>query len=52
MQNNLVELQRKMATMDGVPVLQVMRMKTAGNEAQMEKSATGDGEGLRAEWKK
>jgi hypothetical protein len=28
-------LQRKMAAMNGVPVLQVMRMKTAGNEAQM-----------------
>jgi hypothetical protein len=35
MQKSLVELQRKMAAMNGVVVLQVMRMKTAGNEAQM-----------------
>jgi hypothetical protein len=34
-QNGMLELQKKMAAMDGVPVLQVMRMKTAGNEAQM-----------------
>lgn len=33
--SGLAELQRKMATMDGVPVLQVMRMKSAGNDAQM-----------------
>ena len=33
--SGLAELQRKMATMDGVPVLQVMRMKPAGNDAQM-----------------
>ena len=31
----IADLQRKMATMNGVPVLQIMRMKTAGNEAQM-----------------
>jgi hypothetical protein len=35
MQNGIAELQRKMAAMNGFPVLQVMRMKTAGNEVQM-----------------
>jgi hypothetical protein len=34
-QSGLLELQRKMATMNGVPVLQVMRMKSAGDSAQM-----------------
>jgi hypothetical protein len=35
MQKGIAELQRKMAAMNGVPVLQVMRLKTVGNEAQM-----------------
>ena len=35
MQKGLSELQRKMATMHGMPVLQIMRLKPAGNEAQM-----------------
>jgi hypothetical protein len=41
MQKSLVELQRKMAAMNGVPVLQVMRVKTAGNEAQMAQAQQG-----------
>jgi hypothetical protein len=35
MQKGMAELQRKMASMNGVPVLQVVRMKSAGNEGQM-----------------
>ena len=35
MAKGMAELQRKMAAMNGVPVLQVMRMKSPGNEAQM-----------------
>lgn len=35
MPNGMVELQRKIATMNGVPVLQVVRMKSVGSEGQM-----------------
>src|ERR1700730_1925799 len=35
MEKAIAELRRKMADMKGVPVLQVMKMGTAGNEAQM-----------------
>jgi hypothetical protein len=38
MQKGVAELQRKMAGMNGVPVLQVMRMKTVGNDAQMQQA--------------
>src|SRR5260370_13997464 len=41
MQNGMAELQRKMASMNGVPVLQVVRMKSAGNEAQMAQAQQG-----------
>src|SRR5258708_306386 len=41
MQNGMAELQRKMAAMNGVPVLQVVRMKSAGNEAQMAQAQQG-----------
>jgi hypothetical protein len=34
MQKAMVDLQRKMAGLNGVPVLQTVRMKSAGNEAQ------------------
>jgi hypothetical protein len=35
MQQGMAEMQRKMSSMNGVPVLQVVRMKSAGNDAQM-----------------
>ena len=41
MRQSLAELQRKMAGMKGVPVLQIVKMKTLGNEAQNEKMQQG-----------
>jgi hypothetical protein len=41
MQNGIAELQRKMADLKGVPVLQVMKMGAAGNEAQMAQMQQG-----------
>jgi len=38
MQQGMAEMQRKMSSMNGVPVLQVTRMKSAGNDAQAEKA--------------
>jgi hypothetical protein len=38
MQKAMVDLQRKMAGMNGVPVLQIIRIKSAGNSAQMAQS--------------
>jgi hypothetical protein len=35
MQQGMAEMQRKMSSMNGVPVLQVTRMKSSGNDAQM-----------------
>ena len=40
-QKAMAEMQRKMASLDAVPVLQVIRMKTAGNEAQMAQAQQG-----------
>jgi hypothetical protein len=41
MQKAMADLQRKMADMKGVPVLQVMKMGAAGNEAQMAQMQKG-----------
>jgi hypothetical protein len=38
MQQGMAEMQRKMSSLNGVPVLQVVRMKSAGNDAQAEKA--------------
>ena len=41
MQKGITELRRKMAEVKGVPVLQVMKMGAAGNEAQMAQMQQG-----------
>ena len=41
MQKAMADVQRKMAGMNGVPVLQVMKMKPAGDPAQMAKMQQG-----------
>jgi hypothetical protein len=41
MQKAIAEMQRKMASIGGVPVLQTMKMKAAGNEAQMAQMQQG-----------
>lgn len=40
-QKAMADLQRKMAASGGVPVLQVVRVKTTGNEAQMAQAQAG-----------
>ena len=40
-QKSFGEVQRKMASLNGVPVLQVMRMKTAGNEPKAAQAQEG-----------
>jgi hypothetical protein len=41
MRNAIAEVQRKMADMKGVPVMQVMKMGSSGNEAQMAQMQQG-----------
>jgi hypothetical protein len=41
MRNAIAEVQRKMADMKGVPVLQVMKMGSSGNESQMAQMQQG-----------
>lgn len=41
MQKAMAEMQKKMTTAGGVPVLQTVKMKTGGNEAQMAQAQAG-----------